>query len=197
MHYVSTRGGGAPQRFCDILLEGLAPDGGLYSSETRSPRPPRLDLGDQEAPSGGAVALDAEARLAALTGRPGLDDRTEQLLDALGGEARGLGLGASAWLDAALLRGGPFYEVVVAGDGEAAARLSAEASKVGAAWSVLASVPAAGADPPALALLPSLQGKVAAKDGRALAYVCLRGTCKLPAREPADLAAQLRAGWLK
>ena len=30
MRYVSTRGGVAPQRFSDILLEGLAPDGGLY-----------------------------------------------------------------------------------------------------------------------------------------------------------------------
>jgi len=32
MHYISTRtqGQGAPKRFCEILLEGLAPDGGLY-----------------------------------------------------------------------------------------------------------------------------------------------------------------------
>ena len=30
MLYVSTRGGGKPQRFSEILLEGLAPDGGLY-----------------------------------------------------------------------------------------------------------------------------------------------------------------------
>jgi len=29
MKYVSTRGGMSPQPFCDILLEGLAPDGGL------------------------------------------------------------------------------------------------------------------------------------------------------------------------
>ncbi len=33
MRYVSTRGGAAPQRFSDILLEGLAPDGGLYVPE--------------------------------------------------------------------------------------------------------------------------------------------------------------------
>ncbi len=33
MRYVSTRGGVAPQRFSDILLEGLAPDGGLYVPE--------------------------------------------------------------------------------------------------------------------------------------------------------------------
>ncbi len=30
MIYLSTRGGGEPRRFCDILLEGLAEDGGLY-----------------------------------------------------------------------------------------------------------------------------------------------------------------------
>jgi threonine synthase len=33
VHYVSTRGGAQPQRFSDILLEGLAPDGGLYVPE--------------------------------------------------------------------------------------------------------------------------------------------------------------------
>ncbi|MBB5203573.1 threonine synthase [Inhella inkyongensis] len=33
MRYLSTRGGGAPKRFCDILLEGLAEDGGLYLPE--------------------------------------------------------------------------------------------------------------------------------------------------------------------
>ncbi len=30
MKYLSTRGDKAPRAFCDILLEGLAPDGGLY-----------------------------------------------------------------------------------------------------------------------------------------------------------------------
>ncbi|MFN3401547.1 MAG: hypothetical protein ACK4Z4_14510, partial [Ferrovibrio sp.] len=33
MKYVSTRGNAAPQAFCDILLGGLAPDGGLYLPE--------------------------------------------------------------------------------------------------------------------------------------------------------------------
>ena len=40
MRYVSTRGGGSPQRFSDILLEGLAADGGLYVPE----RLPQADL---------------------------------------------------------------------------------------------------------------------------------------------------------
>jgi threonine synthase len=33
MKYLSTRGGGTPQSFSDILLGGLAPDGGLYLPE--------------------------------------------------------------------------------------------------------------------------------------------------------------------
>ncbi len=33
MNYLSTRGDKTPRRFCEILLEGLAPDGGLYLPE--------------------------------------------------------------------------------------------------------------------------------------------------------------------
>ncbi len=40
MEYVSTRGGSKPQRFTDILLEGLAADGGLFVPE----RYPAADL---------------------------------------------------------------------------------------------------------------------------------------------------------
>ncbi|HEY8906982.1 MAG TPA: threonine synthase [Rhodoferax sp.] len=34
MKYISTRGDRSPKHFCDILLEGLAPDGGLYLPES-------------------------------------------------------------------------------------------------------------------------------------------------------------------
>ena len=40
MRYISTRGAGAPKRFSEILLEGLAADGGLYVPETF----PKADL---------------------------------------------------------------------------------------------------------------------------------------------------------
>jgi len=43
MRYISTRGGGTPQRFTDILLEGLAPDGGLFVPESH-PRFSGVDL---------------------------------------------------------------------------------------------------------------------------------------------------------
>jgi len=41
VHYVSTRGSAAPKRFTEILLEGLAADGGLYVPENI----PELELG--------------------------------------------------------------------------------------------------------------------------------------------------------
>ena len=40
MRYISTRGQAPPRSFCDILLEGLAPDGGLYLPESF----PKVDL---------------------------------------------------------------------------------------------------------------------------------------------------------
>jgi threonine synthase len=40
LRYVATRGAAAPQRFTEILLEGLAPDGGLYVPEAW----PKADL---------------------------------------------------------------------------------------------------------------------------------------------------------
>lgn len=39
MHYVSTRGQSGRKQFCEVLLEGLAADGGLYVPESY----PRVD----------------------------------------------------------------------------------------------------------------------------------------------------------
>ena len=44
MRYISTRGHAVPQSFCDILLGGLAPDGGLYLPESY-PQITRAELG--------------------------------------------------------------------------------------------------------------------------------------------------------
>ena len=44
MNYLSTRGDKTPRQFCEILLEGLAPDGGLYLPESY----PKLDAASLE-----------------------------------------------------------------------------------------------------------------------------------------------------
>jgi len=45
MRYLSTRGHAVPQSFCDILLGGLAPDGGLYLPESY----PQIDRAELDA----------------------------------------------------------------------------------------------------------------------------------------------------
>lgn len=52
MQYISTRGGGEPQNFTGVLLNGLAPDGGLYVPEFS----PRLDLSKLEQAAGSSYA---------------------------------------------------------------------------------------------------------------------------------------------
>ena len=54
MRYVSTRGAAAPKRFTEILLEGLAPDGGLYVPESF----PAADLGKWRTLSYADLALE-------------------------------------------------------------------------------------------------------------------------------------------
>ena len=40
MRYISTRGGSAAVGFADVLVGGLAPDGGLWVPESYPRRPP-------------------------------------------------------------------------------------------------------------------------------------------------------------
>ncbi len=63
MQYISTRGNAAPQRFSDILLEGLAPDGGLYVPETY-PRFSSAELEDLRGASYVELALAVLSRFA-------------------------------------------------------------------------------------------------------------------------------------
>lgn len=52
MQYISTRGGSEPQNFTGVLLNGLAPDGGLYVPEFW----PQLDLSKLELKAGSSYA---------------------------------------------------------------------------------------------------------------------------------------------
>jgi threonine synthase len=63
MRYVSTRGGMAPQRFTQILLEGLAPDGGLVVPE-EYPRLTQAELLAWSRLSYPALAFEALQRFA-------------------------------------------------------------------------------------------------------------------------------------
>jgi hypothetical protein len=170
-----------------------APGGGFHTAAQATPLGRPVELADHEEPAGNAALLDAVARMAALSGLAPLDRTADAHAAALGADARAQGLAAAAWLDATLLRAGPFYEIVVAGDDAAAAPLMASLRKIAPSWSVIVRTPGApGAD--LIARLPALEGKTA-KPGTARAYVCQRGACKLPTSDPKELATQVRAGW--
>jgi len=57
---------------------------------------------------------------------------------------------------------------------------------------VLAVVPDQGREEQLEELIPLIRGKVAA-EGRATAYVCEQGVCRLPTSDASELAAQLAA----
>jgi threonine synthase len=72
VNYVSTRGNAPPRRFSDILLEGLAPDGGLYVPEEF----PRMDLDALRNASYPEIAKAILARF--MDDVPGLDAIVER-----------------------------------------------------------------------------------------------------------------------
>jgi len=63
VRYVSTRGGGKPQAFTDILLEGLAPDGGLFVPE-KFPRLTQRELAAMRGMSYRELALAVLSKFA-------------------------------------------------------------------------------------------------------------------------------------
>jgi threonine synthase len=77
LKYLSTRGDTTPRRFLDILLEGLAPDGGLFMPE-RYPRIDRAELAE--------LRLLRYPQLAARILGKFIDDIPEQELLALAGK---------------------------------------------------------------------------------------------------------------
>ena len=70
MRYISTRGQSAPQTFCDILLGGLAPDGGLYLPESY-PRIGRAELDAWRSLSYAGLAFEILSRF--ITDIPAAD----------------------------------------------------------------------------------------------------------------------------
>ena len=108
------------------------------------------------------------------------------------------GLGTAGWATVALMLGGPFYDVVFAGDpnAEDLKSLKAEYVALSPSWGVRTTVTAAGPSPEQLKAMPPLMAKTA-RDGASRAYVCVRGTCKKPTGDPRELRAQVLDGWTR
>ena len=144
-------------------------------------------LGGAE-PSANGVAALAFQRLGVLTGRQDLEDRAERVLRSyqplLDRAPRGLGLEAiaGAWATGATMEVG----VVGAADDPRTIALLAEVRRRYLPFAVVARVDP-GDEP---ALLPWMAGRTPA-DGAPTAYLCERGACQLPTRDPDELGRQL------
>jgi threonine synthase len=143
LRYISTRGGAEPQRFSDILLEGLAPDGGLYVPE----RYPKADLAawrglryPQLAAAVLAPFMDDVPGLEALVARTytraafGSDDIVPLKTLAPGLHLLGLSQGPTlAFKDLALQLLGGLFEQVLAARGQTLNILGATSGDTGSA----------------------------------------------------------------
>ena len=170
------------------------PSGGWYASRAAPPVPRRIEIVDGEEPAGASAMTEVVLRLASLTGRPALLEAHDRAERAHARAARAAAMSAPGLLDAALLARGPFYDVVVAGEGAAARALAEPIARLAPPWAVRATIPAAGAAAELVTLAPALADKPA-RGGAATAYVCLRGACKAPVSTPGELRTQLVEGW--
>jgi uncharacterized protein YyaL (SSP411 family) len=171
------------------------PGGGWFGAEAAStPFPRTVSLDDSVEPTGSSVLMHDHLALLALTLG---DDHRRAVDDALAASAEGVrrrGMGAAGWLDAALLRAGPLYDVIVSADDGAGTSLENVASALRAPWIVRARVPARGPDAAFGQLVQAAQEKTAGA-GRARAFVCSQGECQAPTADPPALRAQLLQGW--
>ena len=175
---------------------GAGARGGWYDSEQgATPFGRSASIDDSVEPSGSAALLADRVALGALTLRDEMTRAVDVALRSRANDLRASGVDSAGWLDAALLRAGPCYEVVLAGDDAVAVnRLDAVRRGLAASWIASAAVPAAGPDEAFERLVVASHGKTA-PGGSARAYVCLEGACKAPTSEPLALRALLLGGW--
>ena len=150
---------------------------------------------DGATPSAAGVLAGTLARLHALTGRDDLRLEAVSLLAAHGGMSARFPDAATTLLDAAATLGRPPRTLVVAGDPawESTRALLSAARRTLPDDVVLAPAPYPAPPAGAVELVPVLGGRGPAGPGRAAAYLCQDGACRLPTEDPAELEALLRA----
>ena len=139
---------------------------------------------DGPTPSGNALALRVQARLAAITAEPGHERAAEDILRAFAGEIRRMPSAFAGLLAGAALLAEPVQLVIVGDLGHAglvAAAASAPVanlvlSRIGATKALPADHPAAGKT---------------MVDGRATAYICVGRSCRPPIVEADALRREL------
>lgn len=171
-------------------------DGDVHLTPADAPTPlgRRSEFFDSVEPSGASALVHALLRLGAVRADQEMLDAADRLLTRYGHLLEPAGPEMAWWADAALLREGPFFDVVIAGDHAAPETLALVWAYHGLAPShaLLSRVPAAGPDDAHARAAPHAAGKTA-RGGAAAAYVCVRGACGEPVDRPEDLRRLLLA----
>ena len=143
---------------------------------------------DGATPSAAGVLARVLARLHALTGRNALQRDAASVVKAHAPVIARFPDAATTLVDAAATLEKPPAALVVAGDPtwESTRALTAAAFRALPGDVALAPAPIP-ADPGSADLVPLLEGRGPAGPGRAAAYVCLDGACRLPTWDPAEL----------
>jgi hypothetical protein len=163
----------------------------LTASDDQQPLGRRIETDDGVEPSGNAAMVAVLTRLAALTGNADFAGAVRRALARYADVARERGLDMAGWLDGALLDEGPFYEVVIAGDSKP---LVAARDALLPTWATGATVPSDGPSAAIEKAMPTAAEK-RARGRTPVAYVCVRGSCKSPTSDPAELRRELLFGW--
>jgi uncharacterized protein len=152
----------------------------------------RKAITDGVMPSANSAGLLVLARLAEITGRQGYRQKAEQLVLRYPRNAPDQALSFGAFFSTLDLVVGPAYEVVVAGD-PAAADTKAMLRELRRRYLPHVTVllrPTDTMDPPITRLAPFTASQTSI-GGRATAYVCEAGSCRLPATDIATMLKQL------
>ena len=174
------------------------PELGYYFTprSTTAPLGRRVRVADGVRPAGLSVLLRTMLRISTLRSDSSLRQRVRSLVNRHREQLAAYPLHRGTWLETAELLAGPAYEVVIAGKQgrpETEALLRPLHRNL-PAHVALIRVPAEGASPATLALLPAARGK-RALGGRPTAFVCQLGSCKQPVYTPNALQSQLLGGW--
>ena len=181
----------------DALLAHFwdAADGGFFqtaddASDSRAAR--RKSISDGVLPSANSAALLVLTRLAGMTGKAEYRRKAEQVAALYPGDAEAASISFGAFFSALDLLVGPSFEVVVVGDPAAGDTKSMlrELSRRFLPHATVILRPTTTVDPPITRLAPFTTAQVSL-GGRATAYVCEAGSCRLPTTDVGVMLAHL------
>jgi uncharacterized protein YyaL (SSP411 family) len=169
------------------------PRGGFFFTPDDGEQLPlrQKEVYDAAIPSGNSVAILNLLRLARITGRQDLEEKSKQTIDAFSDKIEEFPMGYTQFLQGLDFALGPAFEVVLSGNetGQDMRDMIAALRKTYAPNKVVLLVPENGADE-VISLAP-FAASYHSLDGKATAYVCKGQRCELPTTDASQMITHL------